>query len=164
MKPADSGALQKHTIPYHPQGDRLVERFLLNMLSTAANSHLFDWEKQLRPLCIIQASIQPLGIYSPFWLTCQYVQIDPSPTPNMNVSTNQFASDLCIRMKEARLGRKWVTCWTARKHIMTNEYMQNDTKKETWCDFTPLRFQKEGQGSFMGLGLGPTESYENFSI
>ena len=44
------GIHKTHTTPYHPQSDRLVERFnrtLLSMLSTCCQDHPFTWECQL---------------------------------------------------------------------------------------------------------------------
>ena len=41
------GVVKTRTIPYHPQSDRLVERFnhtLLNMLSIAAQDQERDWD------------------------------------------------------------------------------------------------------------------------
>ena len=57
--------------PYHPQSDGMVERFnrtLLNMLATTAEKHPFDWESQLRPLCLAyNTSVHPTTGYSPFF-------------------------------------------------------------------------------------------------
>ena len=60
------------TTPYHPQCDGLVERFnrtLLNMLSTYAVDHPFDWEPYLRKMCMAySSSIQASTGYTPFYL------------------------------------------------------------------------------------------------
>ena len=58
------------TTPYHPQSDRLVERFnrtSLNMLATSVKDHPFDWEMQLPKVCMAyNTSIQSSTGYSPF--------------------------------------------------------------------------------------------------
>ena len=46
---------KSRTTPYHPQCDGLVERFnrtLLSMLATWTTNSPFDWEDQLRPVCM----------------------------------------------------------------------------------------------------------------
>ena len=58
-----------HTIPYHPQGDGLVERAnrtILNMLAIVVKDHK-DWESHLRATCMtynssIQSTTQDLGV------------------------------------------------------------------------------------------------------
>ena len=60
------------TTPYHPQSDRLVERFnrtLLSMLSTCTHDSPFDWEHHLRKVCMAyNSSVQSSTGYSPFYL------------------------------------------------------------------------------------------------
>ena len=66
------GTAKTRTTPYHPQSDGLIKRFnrtLISMLKTAATEHPFDWEDQLRPLCMAyNSSINPTTNYSPFYL------------------------------------------------------------------------------------------------
>jgi len=45
------------TIPYHPQGDGLVERFnrtMLAMLATCAKDNPLDWEIHMRKVCMVR--------------------------------------------------------------------------------------------------------------
>ena len=60
------------TTPYHPRGDRLVERFnrtLLNMLATCTKDHPLDWEHHIRPVCMVyNSSVQSSIDYTPFYL------------------------------------------------------------------------------------------------
>ncbi len=49
------GVVKTRTTPYPPQSDGLVERFnrtLLDMLATSVRERPFDWESQLRRLCL----------------------------------------------------------------------------------------------------------------
>ena len=61
-----------HTTPYHPQCDGLVEHFnrtLLSMLATCAEGHPFDWEQQLRKVCMAyNTSVQSSTGFTPFYL------------------------------------------------------------------------------------------------
>ena len=60
------------TSPYHPQCDGLVERFnrtLLHMLATTTREHPFDWEDQIRKVCMAyNTSVQASTGYTPFFL------------------------------------------------------------------------------------------------
>ena len=60
------------TTPYHPQCDGLVERFnrtLLSMMATCAEGHPFDWEQQLRKVCMAyNTSVQSSTGFTPFYL------------------------------------------------------------------------------------------------
>ena len=60
------------TTPHHPQSDGLVERFnrtLLDMLSTCAKDHPFDWEQYIRKVCMAyNSSVQSSTGYTPFYL------------------------------------------------------------------------------------------------
>ena len=66
------GVVKTRTTPYHPQSDGLVERFnrtLLTMLSTAAGERPFDWESNLRRLCLAyNTSVHPTTGSTPFFL------------------------------------------------------------------------------------------------
>ena len=65
------GINKSRTTPYHPQSDRLVERFnrtLLAMLATISEEKPFDWEGKLRSVCMAyNTSVHPTTGYSPFF-------------------------------------------------------------------------------------------------
>ena len=60
------------TTPYHPQCDGLVERFnrtLLNMLATTTRQYPFNWEDQIRKVCMAyNTSVHSSTGYTPFYL------------------------------------------------------------------------------------------------
>ena len=60
------------TTPYHPQSDGLVERInrtLLDMLSTRAKDHPFEWENYIRKVCMAyNSSVQASTGHTPFYL------------------------------------------------------------------------------------------------
>ena len=60
------------TSPYHPQCDGLVEQFnrtLLDMPATTTKNHPFDWEDQLRKVCMTyNTSVHSSMGFTPFYL------------------------------------------------------------------------------------------------
>ena len=64
------GIEKSRTSPYHPQLDRLVERFsrtLLNMLCTVANNHGQDWDIMLPNLLMAYwSSVHATTKFTPF--------------------------------------------------------------------------------------------------
>ena len=66
------GIKKTQTIPYHPQGDGLVEWFnrtLLNMLATTINDHPAYWEEHLQKVIMAyNTSVQETNGYSQFFL------------------------------------------------------------------------------------------------
>ena len=97
------GVAKTRTTPYHPQSDSLVERFnrtLLNMLATAAKERPFDWEGQLRRLCLAyNTSVHPTTRHTPFYLMCgRQVRMPTdimfgSPTPQPT-TVPEYATEL----------------------------------------------------------------------
>ena len=79
----------------------LFNRTLLNMLASTAEKHLFDWESQLRPLCLAyNTSVHPTTGYTPFYL--MYGRQVPMPidtmfgTPSFHTPfPSEYADDLC---------------------------------------------------------------------
>ena len=66
------GIQKTRTTPYHPQSDRLVERFnrtLLSMLATSIDKNQENWEDHIRAVCMAyNTGRQPTTGYSPFYL------------------------------------------------------------------------------------------------
>ena len=97
------GVTKTRTTPYHPQSDGLVERFnrtLLDMLATAAREKPFDWESQLRRLCLAyNSSVHPTTGETPFFLMFgRQVRLPVdvmygSPTPQPS-TVPQYVTDL----------------------------------------------------------------------
>ena len=60
------------TTPYHPQCDGQVERFnrtLLDMLATTTRENAFDWENQIRKVCMAyNTSVHSSTGFTPFFL------------------------------------------------------------------------------------------------
>ena len=115
------GVVKTRTTPYHPQSDSLVERFnrtLLSMLATAAVEQPFDWESQLRRLCLAyNTSVHPTTGKTPFLLMfgrqvrmpvdVMYGTFTPQPS-----TVPQYVADLRSNLEAAyqrvrdRMGRK----------------------------------------------------------
>ena len=66
------GVVKSRTTPYHPQSDGLVERYnktLLDMLAKAVHDKPFQWEDNLRRLCLAyNTSVNQTTGFSPFFL------------------------------------------------------------------------------------------------
>ena len=101
-------------MPYHPQSDRLVERFnqtLLSMLLTCTHDNPFDWEHHLRKVCMTyNSSVQSSTGYTPFYLIFGHqaqLSVDiiyrPSCTDLQSASppTSAYASQLQNRLLTA---------------------------------------------------------------
>ena len=78
------------------------------MLSTVAETHPFDWESQLRPLCMAyNTSVHPTTGYSPFFLMFgrqAHILVDlmyGPPPSGATPSASQFANDLRSRLGDA---------------------------------------------------------------
>jgi len=100
------------TTPYHPQCDGLVERFnrtLLSMLAVSTDKHPFDWEQQLRKVCMAyNTSIQSSTGFTPFYLMFgrqARLPVDiiygTSTPENEGQGVGQYAMSLKKKMAEA---------------------------------------------------------------
>ena len=102
------GVAKIRTTPYHPQSDGLVERLnctLLDMLATAARERPFDWESQLRRLCLVYTtSTHPTTGEPPFFLMFSRQVRMPigimygNPTPEQS-TVPQYVTDLCTHVE-----------------------------------------------------------------
>ena len=101
-----------HTTPYHPQSDRLNERFnctLLNMLSTWTDNLPTEWDQHLKKLCFAyNTSIQNTTGYTPFSLMFGREARLPvdlmfgSPNSDVNkVSYSTYTEELQLKLIEA---------------------------------------------------------------
>ena len=111
----------------------LFNRTLLNMLASTAEKHLFDWESQLRPLCLAyNTSVHPTTGYTPFYL--MYGRQVPMPidimfgTPSFHTAFHrnmQMTSASDWRRPVNKCGNKWAINWTAENNYMTRRSMAN---------------------------------------
>ena len=98
------------TSAYHPQCDGLVERFnrtLLSMLSTTTKDHLFNWENQIRKVCMAyNTSVHALTGYTPFYLMFGRqarlpIDLMYGTGDNNELSTSDYATQLKMSLDEA---------------------------------------------------------------
>ena len=118
-----------HTTPYHPQGDRLVERVnqpILSMLATVVKDHR-DWESHLRATCMVyNTSIQSITGQSPFFLMFGRRARMPmdllcgSGETERDVSVNSYVSQQS-KILEA-----------AYHHVQNRMGLQQDRQKEVY--------------------------------
>ena len=121
------------TTPYHPQCDGLVERFnrtLLSMLATSTENHPFDWEQQLRKVCMAyNTSVQSSTGFTPFYLMFGRqvrLPIDiiygTSTPENEGQGVSQYAASLKKKMTEAFE----LVCESTSKHHMHQKILYDE--------------------------------------
>ena len=104
------------TSAYHPQCDGLVERFnrtLLSMLSTTTKDHPFNWENQIRKVCMAyNTSVHASTGYTPFYLmfgrqASLPIDLMYGTGENNELSTSDYATQLKMSLDEAyRIARE----------------------------------------------------------
>ena len=99
------GVAKTRTTPHHPQSDGLVERFnrtLLDMLATAVHEQPFEWERELRRLCLAyNTSVHPTAEETPFFLYNTSVHPTAGETPfflSCSVAKCGCRSTLCMEI------------------------------------------------------------------
>ena len=115
------GIEKTRTTPYHPQCDGLIERFnrtLLDMLATTTHDHPFDWEDNIRKVCLAyNTSVQSTTGYTPFFLVfgrqarvpvdIMYATDKPSETtPGEFATTLQTALENAYSLVRSKTGAK----------------------------------------------------------
>ena len=96
------------TTPYHPQCDGQVERFnrtLLDMLATTTREHAFDWENQIRKVCMAyNTSVHSSTGFTPFFLMFgrqAKLPIDLMYGSPRNVTDTPPISDYALHLKNS---------------------------------------------------------------
>ena len=100
--------LKTRTTPYHPQCDGQVERFnrtLLDMLATTTREHAFDWENQIRKVCMAyNTSVHSSTGFTPFFLMFgrqAKLPIDLMYGSPRNVTDTPPISDYAVHLKNS---------------------------------------------------------------
>ena len=117
------------TTLYHLQSDGLVERFnrtLLDMLSTCAKDHPFEWENYIRKVCMaynssVQASTGYMTLYLMFGRQARLpldVMYETSPPSPANASPGEYAVAL---QKQLRTAYNLVREKASKAHLRQNQ-------------------------------------------
>ena len=96
------------TTPYHPQCDGQVERFnrtLLDMLATTTRENAFDWENQIRKVCMAyNTSVHSSTGFTPFFLMFgrqAKLPIDLMYGPPSDTTDPTPVSDYAVHLKKS---------------------------------------------------------------
>ena len=101
---------KSQTTPYHPQSNRLVERFnrtVSNMLASTVKENPFEWESHLRKVCLAYTtSVHATTGHTPFFLMFgrqAQLPVDPvfKTDKAPSVSSSEYALELQQTLERA---------------------------------------------------------------
>ena len=159
---------KSRTTPYHPQSDGLIERFnrsLIQMLSTCADQHPFDWEEHLPKLVWLITPVSKLlqvtlhsfsclaGKLDYQWISCMVVTslalIILSMFRNLGV-LSQKPSSGCVNIPDSSRNDN--------RSSTIEGYKGNPTNLECWSGCSTLLFLEVDTESSTDPGQAPIGS------